>query len=249
LQRVEKIAEMMSMADLSVTVRSRRDIFREEQAGWIFKWIIDVTSGRCGCIGARYGPAGVAALKEAVCQALCGVWQRSWPDNVDIFSPEMNPSVKTLLEDIAKIQNEDEDTDEMVDDTNEGDRIDPIEAHLSEKELLAFNARLGRTIMPSEQQKDDMAMTWSTNASREHIKVDTSGAAETTELIASIIHNEHPFDLTPILKGHGAQDVRRRLDYLFLLDTRLWKEMRLHLRELLIVNMTQHARYKLAIGR
>jgi rubrerythrin len=221
-------------------------------------------------------------LKEIICQALCGVWRRTWPDNVDIFATEMNASVHTLLEmeHMVGVEDRDKDMDETIGDADEhrqdaidedeededddmDDHLDHIENPLSETELSAFDAMLGEVTALSEQRTGDVAVSMPASDPDGDIEMNTDDtlpvstsnkrarkeADEAMTLIENIINEEHAFDLAPILKGRGAQDVRRRLDYLFLLDVRLWKEARLHFHELLIVNMMHNQRYKLTMSK
>lgn len=63
LDRLIAIGKQINQIDLAITVRSARDIFREELAGLLITWIKDLAAARIG--------TNASFIRDAICEQLC----------------------------------------------------------------------------------------------------------------------------------------------------------------------------------
>ncbi|RKP09604.1 hypothetical protein THASP1DRAFT_14054 [Thamnocephalis sphaerospora] len=232
LPRLENISKQIAEISLGVHVRSARDTYREEQAGWIISWLVDVTSGRRGRLGARYGAAGLAAIKDAVCQVMCSNWNRS----------EESANTDTAAGD----HGDDDEDEEASSDEESHEHAGYFEAPLSEEELRAFDVALRSNDLSTLSGIDgDVEMSTGEESA---IASATEATQEAHAVGVSDANSDDLYDLPQLRKIRGRRDIRWRLDYLLLLDIRLWKETRTLLHELFIVTMMHSQQYKMAMG-
>ncbi|KAI8058400.1 hypothetical protein BDF22DRAFT_665495 [Syncephalis plumigaleata] len=199
LSRLEHIATRFQDANLGVSIRSARDLYREEQAGWILNWLIDITSGRRGRFGEIYGSDGISSMKEAVNQAFCGTWSVSWFTNMQEkeFSFGREEAVHALLE-------------EEGDEDDEGDEEDEEKAagQATEQHQVLADAMLAAINPSSVTRATTSATHTSAQTSRAHTN-DYDEAANDNESDSNSEYFEAPLSqeelqaFDSVLRGEG----------------------------------------------
>uniref|UniRef100_A0A060T6C4 E3 ubiquitin-protein ligase n=1 Tax=Blastobotrys adeninivorans TaxID=409370 RepID=A0A060T6C4_BLAAD len=226
------ISKKLKMEDTGLvnTVRTTKDHFREEMAGTIIEWIEDLSKSP---VNGNY-----LVLRDIIAKALTGNWNygtdilvsKTWPR--PIYSPQFKNA--TLMDIHASLDGfRIPDPGDHTQMTTPAEQLPSFMAPSSSRQAYDAEAR-DHTYY--EEQEPDME-TQSIGSS--------SSAGGQPEL--SIFGDDH-WDCDP-LGGAREHDVTNaRVQYLIFFDVRLWKQLRLTLRDLYISVLVSHSEYKIRLG-
>jgi E3 ubiquitin-protein ligase UBR1 len=228
---------IMEQTGLINTVRSAKDHFREEMCAVIYQWLDDLSKASLKC--------NYAVLRDIICAALCKSWNygtellrsRDWsvpiPPPSTFYSDQeeiLGSMINSLLDgpfipDISKRTMR----------TGLANIQDPDED--DEDEYEDEDERLQDVSEVDEDDSDDNVPT-------------ASSTLSTTQLVTT----ETPPRIAPQPWLQGSQkdttgvQLNARVQYLIFFDIRLWKSLRLTLRDLYISVLVSNPDYKLQLG-
>ncbi|KAI8141720.1 hypothetical protein BJV82DRAFT_645135 [Fennellomyces sp. T-0311] len=237
MEQLRKVAQPLAAINLGVTIKTARDVYRENVCSLLVFWLKELVHG-CSRFFSDY-PNGDAIVRTIVCEELCTEWKsRSFPRD-DMFddNDDMNEDLMgtTSTYPAAEIVGED---------------IDMFDPETSIKEQSSMHKTTNTDIatidwdpaaMIDEFQslRTEELLLWEELMTNVSGKGKSLGAAAgkriAPEMMPSAIQREF--------------EKRLRLDYLLLSDLKLWKEMRVALRELYITSLIADTAFRKVLGR
>lgn len=246
VDQLKKIAAPLAAINLGVTIRSTRDVYREKVCNLLIFWLKELVHGDTRFFSNVSG--GDAIIRTIIAEELCAEWeirnsvsttskQPDHPDDVDDTMKDdsaMLTTEKSISEDI-----------EMYESTNTAYAPSTQPASTADGQHDAANIDWNPASMIQEfhQLRSEENQSWENTIANVSLKgkqpdtlMDPSKRLdrETTMALASQIQLEFKKKL--------------RLDYFMLYDLKLWKEMRIALRELYIASLAPSRTFKKTLG-
>ncbi|KAI9321086.1 hypothetical protein BX666DRAFT_1851833 [Dichotomocladium elegans] len=229
VDELKKIAAPLAAINLGVTIRRARDVYREKICTLLVYWLKELIHGP-----SRFFtdiPNGDKIIRSIVCEELCAEW-------------EMRNSSTALTTPPLQRELAQRDTDEEGDlgsDSAMGKDMDgDVEMH--DIGIIDWDPSIMieefQTLRNEENQAWD-TITANLNGKRKNLDLEPvddmkTGVGATTSLASEV---QHEFKK------------KLRLDYFMLYDLKLWKEMRIALRELYISSLASDTKFKKILGK
>ncbi|BFZ64949.1 E3 ubiquitin-protein ligase ubr1 [Saitoella coloradoensis] len=229
-----KVASVIEQIRLAVTVRSARDVFREEMCGVIVEWLKDIA-------GCKVGDDD-NILREIICEELCKEWKRG--------SAGTNAGVGLQgydeVEDASDMESDEDDSDDE-----------------NAAQVTGFGLAEDVALMGAENALEEILMLAGEDADdggdmgvqvQQLVPVLNAAAARATAKTPTppkkVHAKAHWLEKKPVGPTEVWEDTKKylRLDWLFLFDLRLWKSAREGLRELYIGTMVVKPAFKRIMG-
>ncbi|KAI9487149.1 MAG: hypothetical protein EXX96DRAFT_605151 [Benjaminiella poitrasii] len=266
IEELRKIAAPLSAINLGVTIRPAKDTFREQTCGLLVDWLNELIKGRKRFFANVEG--GDAIIRTILCEELCAEWELRLPlallttgvrtgnttndDGEEDEDGDMKDDMAMTNSDIA----EDVEMFEPDSDTHASSKVgsplsfasSPI-VYRSQCDIASIdwdpaamvkeyqNLRNSEISFGETLSNNGNTMNRSSNALGKQPAVNTSNINEEEEEANSAISIQREFE------------EKLRLDYFMLYDLKLWKEVRISLRELYISSLASNPRFKKILGK
>ncbi|CEP07087.1 hypothetical protein, partial, partial [Parasitella parasitica] len=249
INELRKIAAPLSAINLGVTIRPAKETFREQVCGLLVEWLNQLVKGKTRFF--RQIENGDAVIRNIVCEELCAEWELCLP--LALLTSAANP-----------VKNEADENEQE----EEGDEVKAEDVEMRDPEQTENNSSPKSTATSPviyRNQCDVASIDWDpAEMVREYQAMRHSelGYGESLFHIVPIheARDKKPFTYTvcPNVEKQDAQaalsiqkefEVKLRLDYFMLYDLKLWKEVRISLRELYIASLASNPRFKKVLGK
>ncbi|KAI8087544.1 hypothetical protein BDF21DRAFT_491976 [Thamnidium elegans] len=254
IAELRKIAAPLSAINLGVTIRPAKETFREQVCGLLVDWLNELVNGRKRFFESI--PNGDAVIRNILCEELCAEWELRLPLAI----------LTTGLRTNSNINGDEDDEDNMKDDmamttsviTEDVEMFEPdADTNISSKpgspESFASSPIIFRN------QCDIASIDWDPAAMvREYQHLRSAevsfGECLTTNGKSSSAQGKKPAldNKETVYSAMGMQkefEEKLRLDYFMLYDLKLWKEVRISLRELYISTLASNSHFKKILGK
>lgn len=255
ISKLRQIAAPLSAINLGVTIRPAKETFREQVCGLLVDWLNEIVNGRKRFFGGIAD--GDSIIRNIVCEELCASWELRLP-----------LALLTTGVSASKFENEDgeDDDGDMKDDmamTN-SDNAEDVEMFEPDSDVHSASKAGSPESCSSpliyRSQCDIASIDWDPAAMvNEYNRLRNTeiefGESLTTRSRNSNAHNKKPITVDTKETATLAKNIQRefedklRLDYFMLYDLKLWKEVRISLRELYIASLASNPKYKKILGK
>lgn len=252
VEELRKIAAPLSAINFGVTIRPAKETFREQVAGLLVDWLNELISGKH-----KYFvnvPGGDQIIRTILCEELCKDWglraplaslakgSVSYDDSV-----EENEDLRQGVYVVSSLIGEDIEMFEPDDEMRHIDRIDNSRRRRSENTSSNMESDKGDVAVI---EWDPVSMVNEYHEVRnEELRFGNSLMPDGryTTMSTSVLTDEESKSKATALSTEFA--TKLRLDYLMLYDLKLWKEVRIALRELYIASLASNPHYKKTLGK
>lgn len=250
VDQLKKIAAPLAAINLGVTIRSTRDVYREKVCNLLIFWLKELVHGDTRFF--NNVPGGDAIIRTIVAEELCAEWEIrnsvSTTSKQSVHPGDDDDDDENIMKDDSAMLTTEkgisEDT-EMYESTNTTYAPSTHPASTADSQYDAANIDWNPASMIQEfhQLRSEENQSWENTIANVSLKgkqpdtlMDPSKRLdrETTMALASQIQLEFKKKL--------------RLDYFMLYDLKLWKEMRIALRELYIASLAPSRTFKKTLG-
>ncbi|RUS18204.1 hypothetical protein BC937DRAFT_89041 [Endogone sp. FLAS-F59071] len=231
IDRLLKIATVVSRVGLAVTVRSARDTFREHLASVLLLWLKELTCGRLRPFP-RFHDA-TAIMRNVLCEELCSEWKRGGPA----------AATQRAATPGARREEEEQEDEEMIYTDDEEGRDERGEEVKAGGDDVVMEE-------PGEEGSEGVELDADVNITEAEWEVMRNGGAGLEE-------EGLEREAWPGIEREGYQTFtypyedftkKLRLDWIMLFDRRLWKEARISMRDIIIRTLIIHPEYKKICG-
>ncbi|KAI9244727.1 hypothetical protein BY458DRAFT_560944 [Sporodiniella umbellata] len=247
VEELRKIAAPLSAINFGVTIRPAKETFREQVAGLLVDWLNELISGKHRYFASL--PGGDGIIRQILCEELCREWELRAPlaslakgtvhyDD----SLEDGSDLRQGVYVVSSLMGEDIEMFEPEDDMRPMDRLEHRKKRLPTTH--AENPRGDVAII----EWDPVAMV----NEYHHVRNDEIRFANT------LMPKGRQSAMLDVSDAEAKQKAlalstefatKLRLDYLMLYDLKLWKEVRIALRELYIASLASSPHYKKMLGK
>ncbi|KAI8645793.1 hypothetical protein BD408DRAFT_480312 [Parasitella parasitica] len=262
ISELRKIAAPLSAINLGVTIRPAKETFREQVCGLLVEWLNQLVKGKTRFF--RQIENGDAVIRNIVCEELCADWELCLP--LALLTTDVRAS--NPANDEAD-ENEDGDVKNGIGLTTcavaeDVEMFDP-ESDAQSSSKPGSPESFSSSPVIYRNQCDVASIEWDPAAMvREYQAMRSSEIA-----FGESLFNINPVSQTalgkkPVTSGDASIDKvdsqsamliqkefeeKLRLDYFMLYDLKLWKEVRISLRELYIASLASNPRFKKILGK
>lgn len=248
IDQLKKIAAPLAAINLGVTIRSTRDVYREKVCNLLIFWLKELVHGDTRFF--NNVPGGDSIIRTIVAEELCAEWEiRNSVSTTSKQSDHIDDDDDNTMKDDSAIITAEKDISEdteMYESTNMTYAPNTHPASTADNQYDAANIDWNPASMIQEfhQLRNEENQSWENTIANVSLKgkqpdtlMDASKRLdrETTLALASQIQLEFKKKL--------------RLDYFMLYDLKLWKEMRIALRELYIASLAPSRIFKKTLGK
>ncbi|KAI8373902.1 hypothetical protein BD560DRAFT_350498 [Blakeslea trispora] len=254
IAELRKIAAPLSAINLGVTIRPAKDTFREQVCGLLVDWLNEIINGRTRFF--RDLPDGDAIVRNILCEELCAGWELRLP--LALLAADKKSVNKTKSSDGVDAEDgEDEEKgtteDGMRDDTALSETVEDVE-------MFETDDAQGRQsgLVANRNPCDVASIDWDPAAMvNEYQQLRTEEIEFGDSLLDKLGKkpSRHNDQWTAQERAELATMMQRefeeklRLDYFMLYDLKLWKEVRISLRELYIASLASNPHFKKILGK
>ncbi|KAI8369913.1 hypothetical protein EDC96DRAFT_503828 [Choanephora cucurbitarum] len=265
IAELRKIAAPLSAINLGVTIRPAKDTFREQVCGLLVDWLNEIINGRTRFFSDV--PNGDAIVRNILCEELCAGWELRLPlallttgsrtSNTDKKSATKPKQTKSEGAEEREDEEEEEGPaevreDNMRDDTAISDSLEDVEMFESEDTQGKQNSSV-----VYRNQCDVASIDWDPAAMVREYQQLRAEEIEFGEHLSDRLGKKPSRDNDPVyqerteLATHLQKEFEQklRLDYFMLYDLKLWKEVRISLRELYIASLASNPHFKKILGK
>ncbi|KAG0916086.1 hypothetical protein G6F33_002727 [Rhizopus arrhizus] len=248
IEELRKIAAPLSAINFGVTIRPAKETFREQVAGLLVDWLNQLISGNRRFFSSV--PGGDHIIRDILCEELCRDWE--------LRSPLVSLAKGAHNDDEALDDNEDTREDVFMSASIAAEDIEMFEPDDYMGHVGRLESLRSENMSPStDVNKGDVAVIeWDPVAM---VKEYHMVRKEEMAFGNSLLSNEKPTSMGTVATDEEAEQkaseltnefaTKLRLDYLMLYDLKLWKEVRIALRELYISSLASSPHYKKMLGK
>ncbi|RCI05259.1 hypothetical protein CU098_012350, partial [Rhizopus stolonifer] len=243
ITELRKIAVPLSAINLGVTIRPAKETFREQVCGLLVDWLNELINGETRFFEGI--PNGDAIIRNILCEELCAEWELRLP--------------LALLTTGLRTNNteDDEDEDGMKDDPaiTSSDIAEDVEMYEPDVDTVKLETNESTSPVVYRNQCDVASIDWDPAVMvREYQQL----RAKETEFGESLSDRHGKKPSKPVEQQETFQSAismqkefeeKLRLDYFMLYDLKLWKEVRISLRELYIASLASNPHFKKILGK
>lgn len=258
IAELRKIAAPLSAINLGVTIRPAKETFREQVCGLLVDWLNELVNGRKRFFDSIHN--GDAVIRNILSEELCAEWELRLPlallttglrtnnntndDGDDDDEDDMKDDMAMATSDIA----EDVEMFEPDADTNINSKPESPESFTSSPIIYRNQCDIASidwdpaAMVREYQQLRNVEVAFGESLSTDGPS--KSAAAEGKKPIA--LNKETAYSAMGMQKEF---EEKLRLDYFMLYDLKLWKEVRISLRELYISTLASSPHFKKILGK
>ncbi|ORY96698.1 hypothetical protein BCR43DRAFT_492123 [Syncephalastrum racemosum] len=246
LDHLRKLAEPLVAIGVGVTIRPARDIFREQLCTTLVDWLRELMTNP------------EPAIRNVICDALCAPWE--------VPQPLVNMRARIS---VPRELSEDEDEEDYLGDDTVMASAHPIEEPMDvemedtqepdEDEIVDSdgNASIGSVYRHHQHQTDIASSDWDAGPMLRECRTQRRNEELFGDRLLGLAPAEEEAPSTDWLdesrqlataRGREFEE-KLRLDYFMLYDLRLWKDVRISLRELYIASLASTTQYKMILGK
>lgn len=254
IAELRKIAAPLSAINLGVTIRPAKETFREQVCGLLVDWLNELVNGRKRFFESI--PNGDAVIRNILCEELCAEWELRLPLAI----------LTTGLRTNSNTNGDEDDEDNMKDDMAmaTSDIVEDVEMFEPDADIdISSKPGSPESFASSpiifRNQCDIASIDWDPAAMvREYQHLRSAevsfGESLTTNRKSSSAQGKKPAldNKETAYSAMGMQkefEEKLRLDYFMLYDLKLWKEVRISLRELYISTLASNPYFKKILGK
>ncbi|KAJ1658268.1 E3 ubiquitin-protein ligase ubr1 [Dispira simplex] len=253
IQQSITVAKYMASIRLQVTIRSARDVFREQLCAVLLLWLKDLSkasSEKYQALNHAYDGNFNGIIKAIICEELTAPWPLY----------EHNEQLRKMLVQDNFVDDaacEFEDPDLIVDFDEDEERMfseGMVPTHSEDKRLQAQLGGLQPLLQRSIQEADRQTLASGSSQVMEKLNTreNKGGDIEEGPEHGGTIRNPVAGNEEIARKGQttlrDSNTFQHRLDWFLLYDMRLWHEVRAGLRELYMATLTLSMEYKKRIA-
>ncbi|KAI8394291.1 uncharacterized protein BYT42DRAFT_508324 [Radiomyces spectabilis] len=253
IEELRKIAAPLAAINLGVTIRPARDTFREQICGLLVDWLKQLINGRT-----RFFPqvaGGDAIIRTILCEELCAEWELRLPMALLTTGPRTTQITADDVSDEEDLIKE----DMTVTASNED--IEMFEPDVSSHAQQKFGSPESSSSSPViyRNQCDIASIDWDPAAmvrEFQHIREEEVNLGDMVLAMADGNKTAGKKAVTmPKESSRMGLTIQKefedklRLDYFMLYDLKLWKEVRVSLRELYINSLITEPGFKKILGK
>ncbi|KAK4513088.1 uncharacterized protein ATC70_000126 [Mucor velutinosus] len=261
IAELRKIAAPLSAINLGVTIRPAKETFREQVCGLLVDWLNELVNGRYRFF--QHIDNGDAVIRNMVCEELCAEWELRLPLALLTTGTRASNSAAANQD-----GDEDEDEGDMKDDSvvvvEDVEMFDPEPdaQQSSNNSKPGSPASFSSSPIIYRNQCDVASIDWDPAAMvREYQDLRHAEITFGESLLDANAVSETALGKKPVMEDNSKQDAQAamaiqkefeeklRLDYFMLYDLKLWKEVRISLRELYIASLASNPRFKKILGK
>ncbi|KAI9271943.1 hypothetical protein BDA99DRAFT_501414 [Phascolomyces articulosus] len=259
IEQLRKIAAPLAAINLGVSIRTARDVYREDVCSLLIFWLKELVHGRSRFF--KEIPNGDAIVRTILCEELCTDWRLRGSSNQelgytrtvdirDVDDEDMNEDLMGIASStmITPDMPEEEDIEMLDPDTlyiqqpkesNPGRREEEGEK-ITKTDVASIDWHPADMMNEFQSLRTKELLLWdelmaNANGKGKSVGASSTGKKVTPEMMPSVIQREF--------------ERRFRLDYLLLADLKLWKEMRVALRELYITSLIADTGFRKVLGK
>lgn len=258
ISELRKIAAPLSAINLGVTIRPAKETFREQVCGLLVDWLNELVNGRKRFFTQIEN--GDSVIRNILCEELCAEWELRLPLAL------LTTGVRSTNN--ANDDAEEDDEDDMKDDMAiTSSDIAPEDVEMFEPGAESTNESkpespesFASSPIIFRNQCDIASIDWDPAAMvREYQQLQSAEIAFGESLVENSSKSSAAEGKKPITiskeTAHMAMSMQKefeeklRLDYFMLYDLKLWKEVRISLRELYISSLASSPHFKKILGK
>ncbi|KAI7861581.1 hypothetical protein BDF14DRAFT_1867467 [Spinellus fusiger] len=254
IDELRKIAAPLAAINLGVTIRPAQETFREQVCGLLVDWLKELVNGNMRFFGTVEN--GDSIIRNVMCATLCGEWELRLPLALLTTESKSGKSRSDGEEDTEKHDN-------GIASEEDVEMFDPQGAHGVQSGKTGSPESLDTSPIIYRNQCDVASIDWEPAAmvkEYQHLRDEEEEYAELLDAKSTLKRPSGTAagkrvmrDSTNAIRlGLNMQkefEEKLRLDYLMLYDLKLWKEVRISLRELYIATLASSTVYKKILGR
>lgn len=258
ISELRKIAAPLSAINLGVTIRPAKETFREQVCGLLVDWLNELVNGRKRFFTQIEN--GDSVIRNILCEELCAEWELRLPLAL------LTTGVRNTNN--ANDDAEEDDEDDMKDDMAiTSSDIAPEDVEMFEPGADSNNESkpespesFASSPIIFRNQCDIASIDWDPAAMvREYQHLHSAEIAFGESLVedngkTSVAEGKKPITISKET-AYSAMSMQKefeeklRLDYFMLYDLKLWKEVRISLRELYISSLASSPHFKKILGK
>jgi E3 ubiquitin-protein ligase UBR1 len=262
ITELRKIAAPLSAINLGVTIRPAKETFREQVCGLLVDWLNELVNGRKRFFNNIQN--GDAVIRNILCEELCAEWELRLP-------------LALLTTGLRSTSNPNDVNDEDDEDDMKDDMAMTASDIAEDVEMFEPDVDTNNTSKPGSpesfasspiiyrNQCDIASIDWDPAAmvrEYQHLRdvevafgESLSGDGGNTGAISAAAEGKKPIPALNKESAYSAMGMQKefeeklRLDYFMLYDLKLWKEVRISLRELYIASLASSPHFKKILGK
>lgn len=258
IAELRKIAAPLSAINLGVTIRPAKETFREQVCGLLVDWLNELVNGRKRFFQNIHN--GDAVIRNILSEELCAEWELRLPlallttglrtnnntnddgdeDDEDDMKDDMAMATSDIAEDVEMF--------EPDADTNINSKPESPESFASSPIIYRNQCDIASIDWdPAAMVREYQQLRNGEVAFGESLTTDGSGKSASAEGKKPVALNKET-----AYSAMGMQkefEEKLRLDYFMLYDLKLWKEVRISLRELYISTLASSPHFKKILGK
>jgi hypothetical protein len=259
ITELRKIAAPLSAINLGVTIRPAKETFREQVCGLLVDWLNELVNGRKRFF--KDIENGDAVLRNILCEELCAEWELRLPlailtsgsRTTNLTHEDGDEDSEYEMKDDLAISSSTSRQNNGTEDVEMFDREAIIKTEDSPESFSSTSPIIYRN------QCDVASIEWDPAAMvREYQHLRNEEVEFGEALCRSIALGKKPVtdnsldEKDTVFSAMSMQkefEEKLRLDYFMLYDLKLWKEVRISLRELYIASLASSPHFKKILGK
>ncbi|KAI8969011.1 hypothetical protein BDF20DRAFT_916425 [Mycotypha africana] len=261
IEELRKIAAPLSAINLSVTIRPAKETFREQVAGLLVEWLNELVSGN-KCFFTRV-KNGDAIIRGIIYEELCREWELRLPlailtagarsgnaqrgeeedeDEDGVMKDDMAMSISDIVEDVEMFEPDSDSQMMSKDGSPDSGASTPI-LYRSQCDVATIDWDPASMVREYNRLRNEEIAFGDYLLDNRH----RNGKQPATKPENVYTYSKEAASSALIMQREFGQKLR--LDYFMLYDLKLWKEVRISLRELYIATLASNAEYKKTLGK
>ncbi|KAF7728893.1 hypothetical protein EC973_005288 [Apophysomyces ossiformis] len=260
IEQLRKIAQPLAAINLGVTIRPARDTFREQVAGLLVDWLKELINGHTRFFTNIND--GDSVIRTILCEELCAEWELRLPlallttgtrtgrvttDDVDDEEEEMKddmgPMISDAVEDVEMFDPDSSSTSRQTKIGSPGSSDSGPIIYRNQCDVASIDwnpAAMVREYQRLREEEEEIGE----KLNRKNGQKKSAGRISTGKKAATSTKDAQ----SPMSISKEFEE-KLRLDYFMLYDLKLWKEVRISLRELYITSLASNSVFKKALGK
>ncbi|KAI9027159.1 hypothetical protein CLU79DRAFT_26254 [Phycomyces nitens] len=263
IDELRKVAAPLAAINFGVTIRPAQETFREQVCGLLVDWLKELVNGQTRFFNSiEYGDG---VIRSVLCETLCGEWELRPPLVLLTTELRNERASSEAEEDEDEIKNErggmgigqaSETEDVEMFDPDSGSAARPAKENISQSldtNPIVFQAKYDVASIdwePAAMVKEYQQIKEEEERYGDLLDAKGSPKQPLSDSAAGkrVVRDSKDSVRLGLLMQQEFEE-KLRLDYLMLYDLKLWKEVRISLRELYISTLASSTIYKKVLGR
>ncbi|KAL0076978.1 hypothetical protein J3Q64DRAFT_1811303 [Phycomyces blakesleeanus] len=263
IDELRKVAAPLAAINFGVTIRPAQETFREQVCGLLVDWLKELVNGQTRFFNSiEYGDG---VIRSVLCETLCGEWELRLPLALLTTETRNERASSEAEEDEDEIKHERGEIGiGQTSETEDVEMFDPDSRSSSRPIKINSPQSLDTSPIIYRNQCDVASIDWEPAAMVKEYQqlkeeeerygdmLDAKGTAKkplSDSAAGKRVIRDSKDAVRLGLHMQKEFEEKLRLDYLMLYDLKLWKEVRISLRELYISTLASSTVYKKVLGR